>query len=40
MQSLNRSKVFCLFNNVAVAAAVLKTAFASKGIKKIMILDW
>jgi acetoin utilization deacetylase AcuC-like enzyme len=31
---------FCFYNNVAVAAAYLKTVYKTKGIRKILILDW
>lgn len=31
---------FCLFNNVAVTAKWLKLAYQSKGLKKVLILDW
>lgn len=31
---------FCFFNNVAVTAKWLQTAYASRGLNKILILDW
>ena len=31
---------FCFYNNVAVAAAYIKTVYKNKGIRKILILDW
>lgn len=35
-----QSMGFCFYNNVAVAAAYLKTVYKTKGIRKILILDW